>query len=52
MLYELLFAWADAYNSVVNAYNAHDAAGGSVLNTYPSPNTHPTPNNPNPTPQH
>ena len=54
MLYELLFAWADAYNSVVNSYNAHDGAGGSVLNTDPSPNpnTHPTPNNPDPTPQY
>jgi len=25
----LLFAWTDAYNSVVNAYNTHDAAGGT-----------------------
>ena len=24
-----LLAWADAYNHVMNAYNAHDAAGGS-----------------------
>jgi len=29
MLYVLLFAWADAYNNIVNAYNAHDTAGGS-----------------------
>jgi len=28
-LYALLFAWADTYNSVVNAYNAHDTDGGS-----------------------
>jgi len=28
-LYVLLIAWTDAYNSAMNAYNAHDAADGS-----------------------
>ena len=28
-LYALLFVSADAYNSVMNAYNTHDATGSS-----------------------
>ena len=27
----VVVAWADAYNSVVNTYNAHDTAYGSYL---------------------
>jgi len=33
MLYAL-YAWADAYNSVVNVYNAHDTAGSSWLDSH------------------
>jgi len=28
-LYVFLFAWADSYNNVMNAYSAHDVAKGS-----------------------